>query len=32
LSTNKKKEDQLKSLRKSHAGKIVVMINRIETA
>jgi hypothetical protein len=32
LSTNKKKEDQLKSLRKTHAGKIVVMINRIETA
>lgn len=32
LSSNKKKEDQLKTLRKSHAGKIVVMINRIETA
>ena len=32
LSSNKKKEDQLKSLRKSHDGKIVVMINQIETA
>ena len=32
LSSNKKKDEQLKSLRKSHAGKIVVMINRIETA
>jgi len=32
LSTNKKKEEHLKSLRKSYNGKIVVLINRIETA
>ncbi len=32
LSTNKKKEEHLKSLRKFHNGKIVVLINRIETA
>jgi hypothetical protein len=32
LSSNKKKEEHLKLLRKSHNGKIVVLINRIETA
>lgn len=32
LSTNRKKEEHLNLLRKSHAGKIVVLINRIETA
>jgi len=32
LSGGKKKEDHLKSLRSSHTGKIVVVINNIETA
>lgn len=32
LSRGKKKEEHLKSLRSSHTGKIVVVINNIETA